>query len=219
MGSHSSPDEVRAKSVAVFGEELGLLHYELSAELVELWSAWQQYTALYVDSEEAVGLLNRTAPRFFFYTQRMFEDGILLRLCRLTDPVSTYSKQNLTVQRLPDLMSSEPQRDAVRRIVDAAVESTAFARDHRNRRIAHRDLLVARNKHPKPLESATLEKFRAGLAAVVGCLNGVSLLYGEPECRFGVVEGSGGAKALLHYLERGRKHLDEERRGWGLGPP
>ena len=49
------------------------------------------------------------------------------------------------------------------------------------------------------------------------CLNVVQKHYEGSESLYVVVNQQGGAKSLLHYLGLGKKHLEEERKGWGLG--
>lgn len=216
MGEAKGPDEILSEKIAAMGRDLGTLHFELWTDLSDLHVAWQEYSELYVKSEQNVILLNQTAPKFFYYAQRMFEHGILLYLCRLTDPIQTGTKQNHTIRRIPDLVESGEFRDRIQQCVDNAIEATGFARDHRNRRIAHKDILLARNQHPRPLEPSTLGKIRSAIGAIVECMNVVQSRYEKSHTHYGPVGASRGARMLLHYLERGVKHRDQERRDWNL---
>ena len=54
-----------------------------------------------------VDLLNRVGGAFFADVQQIFWDDVLLQMTRLTDPPQTRGKDNLTIQRLPELFEHD----------------------------------------------------------------------------------------------------------------
>ena len=87
-----------------------------------------------------------------------------------------------------------------------AVSAAAFARDWRNRLIAHLDRNLALNEDAKALEPASREIVSVALSAIHRVLNHVSedRLKCTPVAE---VECADGAPALLHILRAG---LDAE---------
>jgi hypothetical protein len=90
-------------------------------------------------SKERIDFLNEAAPDFFASLQSTLWDDVLLHLCRLTDPAKSAGKPNLTLQCLPALISNPSLRKNVEDLLEQAKEKTAFAREWRNRRLAHRE--------------------------------------------------------------------------------
>lgn len=134
-----SMDEVRADYISTMGQELGANFCELYRELVELHVLWQQYRQLFGDSTDTVQLLNRTAGLFFKIVQDELWDSVLLGVSRMTDPSSTGKKKNLTVLSLSPLITDSALRAEVQDLCTKAVTAAEFAREHRNKRIAHQD--------------------------------------------------------------------------------
>jgi hypothetical protein len=97
-----------------------------------------------VTSQERVDLLNAAAPAFFHELQRMIWEDVLLHLCRITDPIKTMGHDNLTIMRLPNAIPDLALRAVVKPLVDDAGQKTQFARDWRNRRLAHQELPASR---------------------------------------------------------------------------
>ena len=67
----------------------------------------------------------------------------LLNLARMTDPAFSMGrkdKANLSLQALPDLVKDTGLKSTVAELIDNALKATEFARDWRDRFIAHRDL-------------------------------------------------------------------------------
>ena len=106
--------------------------------------------------------------------QQILFDDLLLRVTRLTDPAATCGKDNLTVQRLPDLCERDKcPCNRVQEQVDSAVQAAEFARSHRNLRISHKDLAYTIGDSKLP--STTLGQIRAALDAVHAVLQTVHM--------------------------------------------
>jgi enoyl reductase-like protein len=134
-------DQVRAQSAAKMGSPLGELYSDLYQQVASLRKKWRDFRALFDRDRETIDLLNATAPTFFYDLQRMMWEDLLLHLCRLTDPPKTRKYNNLTLARLPiSIPSPGDLLDQVEKLVKDATQKTQFARDWRNRRLAHREL-------------------------------------------------------------------------------
>ena len=120
-----------------------------------------------------VALLNRVGGPLFADLQRILWDDLLLRITRLTDPPKTAGKDNLTIQRMPELLGSGDLPGKVQEQVDVAVHAAAFARSHRNQRISHRDLVYAIGDSELP--STSLSQIRRALDTVYAVLKIVNM--------------------------------------------
>ena len=158
-----SAEETRAEYLAAMGLDLGPVFHALWNECAWLHLKWREYRELFGGSSERVDLLNSAAGLSFRIIQDSLWEDILLHLCRLTDPPSIGKKENLTVLRLPGMVDA-----AIRAEVEGAVESleqrTAFARDWRNRHIAHSDLMLALDESLTPLAPASRAKVAEALS-------------------------------------------------------
>jgi len=205
MSGQQSAEEVEAEHIAKLGPDLGPVYHALWNECAWLNVKWQQYQVLFGTSPEHIELLNHVAPVFFRVVQDTLWEGILLAMCALTDPLRSVGKANLTVYRLSELTKeSDPNfREELTEDIKAAREATEFARDWRNRHIAHHDLALAVDAGAKPLEPASRKRVSAAINAVCNVLRKISLQYLESDIVFGAFREPGGAQALLCVLRDG----------------
>ena len=84
----------------------------------------------------------------------------------------------------------------------SARDATRFARDWRNRRIAHTDLGLALAHSVPPLEAASRHDIEAALDAIVDLLNHVALHYGRDVTNFDMSHGAGAVR-LLYVIRDG----------------
>jgi hypothetical protein len=177
MARYRSSKEVRNQHLDMLGPNLGPVYDALYNECLWLHFKWHQFVELYGSTTERIDLLNRAASRFFLHIQDTLWQDTLLHLTRLTDRGDFNGKKNLTVQSLPNLISDLKFRDEIQHLVDEAVKATAFARDWRNRRIAHRDLALTLNKGAKPLANASRKHVTEALRAVCRIIERVNEFY------------------------------------------
>ena len=143
-------DTVRQEYEDKLGAEFGAVFHGL-------WNDWawglmraNEFRELF-GSAENVGLLNAISGGGFIWdVQHILWDDLMLRVCRLTDPIGPPGKNNLTVRKLPEFCENQALRSEVRSLVNTAVEAAAFARPWRNQRISHMDLarVTAPNAEP-----------------------------------------------------------------------
>ena len=153
---------------------------KLDELLDALGSEWAEGVARLNEFEQLFGntvrvdLLNRVGGAFFADVQRILWDDVLLRVTRLTDPRKTSGKDNLTIQRLPELFEcGEVLRATVQEQVDVAVHAAGSARKHRNQRISHKDMAYAIAGSESP--STSLGEIRRALDTVHAVLQTVNV--------------------------------------------
>lgn len=210
MSNASNSDEIRARYVDALGAPLGEMMHDLYNEVVWVHAKWVEYRELFGTNEERLALLNESASWTFFIVQRVLIDDIILHLARLTDSPRSKGKQTVTIQALPKLLDSKRIQAEIRERVEVVVADLEFARVHRNRRIAHRDLRTMRDAHPEPLPAATREAIERSLEGIRGVMNFIEgeLLDSNVFYEDGV-HSLRGASMLLRQLAAGRERIDE----------
>lgn len=211
-----SASEAKKANIATMGEPLGEMYSALWQEVATLHFHWREYVELFGTKSERIALLNSVAPHFF----RMIQDGMwetsLLNLTRLTDPPTTRvgreQKPNLTVRALPDLIDDATLKTKLGQLVVEAVSATLFARDWRDRRIAHRDLKLALEQPTTPLAEGSRADVKKALKALAAVLNAVARHYLKAETAFDLGAPIGGATSLLHVLEIGTQEREAAQR-------
>ena len=82
----------------------------------------QEFRELFSNKED-VELLNAISGGGFLWDiQHIFWDDLMLRVTRLTDPIRTASKDNLTIWMLPDFCEDLALCNEVRELVEDAVD-------------------------------------------------------------------------------------------------
>ncbi|MCG3115994.1 MAG: hypothetical protein LLH30_09975 [Candidatus Manganitrophus sp. SA1] len=217
MSTHRTAEEARQYHIKVMGEDLGSLYHALWNELAWLYSKWGEYVELFGTKPSRIELLNRAAGHFFRIVQDSLWEDSLLHIARLTDPIRSVGKENLTIRKLPDLISEEKLKEHLSELIRAAVDKSDFCRDWRNRYIAHKDLGLALSTGAEPLKPASRAKVKEVLSSISDVLNALSAHYMASTTMFEGLEGSSGAVSLLYLLDDGLRAADErnERRKTG----
>jgi hypothetical protein len=210
MSEARTAEEARSDCVGAMGEQLGSVYHALWQEVAWLHMRWDQYVALYGTKSSRVGLLNEAAPAFFRIVQDTLWEDTILHVARLTDPVKSAGKPNLTIQGLQSLVSDDKLRQEIKDATGLAVSASQFCRDWRNRHLAHRDLDLALKHAAQPLAEATREKVRSALKAIVDVLNVVSAYYQDSTSAFGHGSQIGGAFDLLLAVRDGLRWQKEK---------
>lgn len=196
-----TPEEARAERIRIMGEGLGSLYDALWQEVAWLHGKWAEYVALFGTKESRVELLNQAAPFFFRIVQDSLWEDVLLHIARLTDPPEVGGKCNLTVQCLPRTIDHPETRETVTKLIGRVQEHSAFCRDWRNRRLAHRDLRLVLDATAEPLQPASRKKVNEALRALTEVLNAIESHYLDSTTIFDLDGEPGGALCLLHLLD------------------
>jgi hypothetical protein len=195
--------EARADYERVMGSELGAIYNALWPQLAWLHSKWAEYVELFGTKESRVCLMNEAAPRFFRIVQDSLWDDVLVHVARLTDPPKSAGRANLTIQRLPLLVEVTNKAEVEAKIA-AALTRCAFARDWRNRRIAHRDYELELDlPGANPLTPTSRQMVREALESLCDVINAVGLHYLDATNLFDSGSSHSGALSLLYVIDAG----------------
>ena len=211
MGSHKSSEQLKKERLQVMGQELGSIYHVLYNEVSWIHAKWLQYRQLYAKSPKRIELLNEVSGFFFRVVQDVFWENVLLHLARLTDPPQSVGKANLTLLRLPPVIPESSLAEEVQNLVEVAVSESSFAREWRNRRLAHRDLALALDDGAKPLPGVSRQNVENSLAAFRDVLNQLSGHYLDTTISFEHFISYDDGEALVYYL-RLAAHTDKLRR-------
>lgn len=208
--TQKTPDDVLDEYVQKLGESRGRYFRAVETDLYTLRMHFSIYAALFGTNEERVLLLNSVSGNTSYWIERSMFECIILQVCRLTDPwEAARGKRNVTIRRLPILLS-EPDAELDRR-VDNAKNSTKFARDWRNRYIAHADEEVRLGA--ATLDRATRQSVRHAIDSIAACIRRFAL------SEMGVTLNTHPIRSLDHdeiefltALYLGRNALDKRER-------
>lgn len=214
MAETLTPEQVLNKSVIAMLGPLGELYHPLHDELAWLHIKWSDFRRLYATSQERVDLLNKAAPAFFHQHQRMTWENVLLHLCRITDPIQSMGHDNLTIMRIPNAVPDPGLRAVVKSLADDAKQKTQFARDWRNRRLAHQELPAPPGQAVAPLPPASRQNVEDALGAIRRTMNHVERHYlNESVLYEHSIEALGGVEALIAHLTKGIESEKAKRDG------
>ena len=207
--THRTAEETKAENIRLMGVELGSIYAALWQEVAWVYGKWSDFVVLFGTKESRIDLLNAAAPAFCRLVQDSIWENVLLHIARLTDPQATGKKQNLTIQRLPILIDRVKSREIVEIKVRVALEKCAFARDWRNRHIAHSDLDLKVSDNAVPLEFASRQCVNHALAALSDVLNAIAVEYLDTTSFFDTLDGD--ALSFLYVIDDGLR-ADKQRR-------
>ncbi|KAF1715479.1 hypothetical protein CSC74_12955 [Pseudoxanthomonas yeongjuensis] len=194
--------EVKDDYISSMGEDLGTAFFQLYRKLMELHIVWQQYRQLFGKDSDTVHLLNRMAGLFFKIIQDEIWDSVLLGISRMTDPPKTGNKKNLTIQSLPSLISDPTLKAEVETLCAEAVAAAEFAREHRNKRIAHQDHDYLTDRASNPLSGVSRERVETMLASLRKVLNRLDLHYRDTTVMYEDFVDESGARLLVAKLKK-----------------
>lgn len=201
------------------GPEMGPVFYELYNEFAWLHLRWHQFTILFGTKPERIELVNAAAGLFFRLVQDSFWEDTLLHISRITDRPDTGGKLNLTIRHLPTLVTDQALGAELAVLVDDAVAKTEFARDWRNRRIAHSDLALAVKERARALAPASQRDVNVALEAIANVLNRLEQHYRKSTIHFEPLGDPGDAGSLLYVIRDGLEAEEARRRRLRDGRP
>ncbi|WP_439374819.1 hypothetical protein [Bradyrhizobium sp. DASA03120] len=172
-----SAAEAKRECIAEMGVPLGTQYAELWQEIAHLHLTWLEYVELFGKKKSRIDLLNSAAPSFFRMIQDRLREAVFLHIARLTDPpisLGRKDKSNLTLLNLPGLMDDPELKHEVDKRCGTALAGAAFARDWRNRHIAHRDLDLALGGNAKPLPDVQIREVSDALNSFEAVLNAIA---------------------------------------------
>jgi hypothetical protein len=205
----SSAEQVLAKHVEVLGRELGPVYNDLHNEVVWLHFEWSQYRKLFLGdnagetADDRLMVLNESAGAFFFVVQRAIADNTILSIARLTGQPKA-GQANLTIRRLPKLISNRRVRKTVSELIAAGEKSWELATMWRDEHLAYRDMSLATPKRAAPLPQVAVVAVDNSLRAMRRVLNEIEVAFFGSEIHYTPHEPS-DADAVVSVLRLGLK--------------
>jgi len=200
-------------------------HELLKQELLLLHTKWHFFTTLYCTSDENIALLDNSAQLFFVILGDILRDDIIVSVCAITDPASSrvrgLDRNNLSLAYLNSLIPAgdAPLIKQTTQLLGNAKASWESFRDHRNCRIAHRDLESVLKKSDELIPTITISNVDAALANIGDILNAIEVFYNGRGTKYQRIYGTGDANDLLEFLSRSfelKKYYNHKEFGWPL---
>jgi len=195
--------------------EIASIFDPIKRDFVWLSGAWRVFRQLFLESRERVELLDKSASGVFSVLQDTLRDCIFLGIGRVTDPVRSVGKENLSLARLhAEVAAVAPSTlaSAVASHLDRVERLSAPFRDWRNRHLAHSDLKTRLQVHPTPLPGVTRKAIDDILEGIAAVLNEIERHYNDATTLYDATSVGGDGDSLIKVLERGEKHRECERR-------
>ncbi len=202
MSKELTPEKVRKEHLEKMGEELGIVYHALWNELGTLYLRWNEYIVLFGTKRSRLEILNSSAPLFFNLAQAALWESILMHIGRLTDPIKSCGKDNLSIRCLSSLVSDDIKEELERKI-KTVIKDSETCRDRRNRLLAHKDLSLALNRAATPLEPINRKIVNNTLKSMAKVLNVISHKYQKSYIDYEMIISSNGAEELLYIIDDG----------------
>jgi len=119
---------------------------------------------------------------------------------------------NLTIMRIPDQIPDPAIGPFVKQLVDDAKQKTQFARDWRNRRLAHHELPRLQGHGATPLTPGSRQNVEDALDALRKAMNHIEQRYLKAAVRYDLtIEALGGVESLIERITIGLEAEKRER--------
>lgn len=117
---------------------------------------------------------------------------------------------NLTLLRLSGAVEVPELAAEIESLVEQAEKAARFARDWRNRRLAHTDLKLALEDRAESLPGVSRYNVEQALAATAAVLNRIQGHFSPPEVAFQLFIAHDDAESLAYYLKSAIDAEDHE---------
>jgi hypothetical protein len=216
--SMTAPENTRTIAPYLHG-----LYKELVHDVTSVSLKWKTALQLFAVSEERIKLLNRTASGFFLVCQTTFRDDVFLSLSRLTDPLQSTGKDNLTLSRLTehlDKMEHAELFEILEKKISLAIDNCKPFREYRHKTLAHTDLEKRLFLYRDPLPEISANQVNEAIQSVQDTLNTFGSYFFNTTTYFEEMIQTGGVDRLVYYLQKGlearEKELQQKRDAHGL---
>ncbi len=163
-------------------EDLRGLFELLRSDVIELQARWKMFKELYATNQTRLELLRESASWFFETLRVILLDDVILGIARLTDPARTLGQENQSLEKLMISIDHTDHPDLVlvlERLLKLAQDESQPFREHRNKRLAHRDLEKRLEPGEDPLPDLSFAAFDRALKAVSDFLNEIEVHFAD----------------------------------------
>ena len=181
------------------------IYDQIVIQSIQLNRDYKIFKQLFTASEERITLLNNVAPGYFRVTQDLLIGSVFLSICRLTDPIKSAGKKNLSFDRLFSEISdkiSKSKLTKLEKLLKGIKEKSQPIRDYRNKRLSHTDLEDALKLSskigpiPRNLVDELINDINNIFETLAADYEGAH--YFTPDVSF-----QGDAEDLIFFLEKG----------------
>jgi hypothetical protein len=182
-------------------------------ELVLLRDVWNQYNALYRNSNDVAVLLARSARSFFRSHAGLLSREVILRVARLTDNEETGAQRNLVLRSILNdagIDAVPGLREELRHELEELHELSKAVRQHRHKYLAHLDHAVATGATP-PAPPVTWDDIARLIDSVERIYHRYRSAVYDSDADF-VLHALGGPADLVRVLRAGeqwRAHVQQ----------
>jgi len=195
--------EAKEQYIKAMGDKLGAQYAELWQEIAQLNITWSEFIELFGTKKRRIDLMNRSAGHFFRMVQDSLWEGLMMHIARLTDRSVVLGRTNLTLLNLPELIPDAALNSKIEALCLEAKDKTKFAREWRNRHIAHRDLGLALGTTATPLPAVEIKQVNDALDCFTQILNSIAGPYLDTTTSFKHSVRLHGAIELLYLIDAG----------------
>ena len=195
--------------------EIDEIYYPLFNQVSHLHVQWNIFRQLYVADPETFALLRWSANGFFGVVQQTLASAILLTISRLTDAKQTgsgkHARDNLSLDRLIDRIDEQQfpdLKDEMSKRLVAARHACAFARDVRNKLLAHSDLATSLRDRAAVASQTTTTNIDAALRSIAYVLNAIPGHFDNSGVAYAVASMSTDGTTLLNRLRAAKTYLE-----------
>lgn len=151
---------------------------EIQDRICQAYVIHNYYDQLFTGDEEHFRILNNSGSNFFYFTQKIYIEYLVLCISRLLEPSSQGKNKNLTLEMLVDLAKAENLTDLSSELedkIEVAKNKSKEIRKYRNRVVSHEDLGTALATRAFP--SMELSSIRKSLDAIADIANTFERAY------------------------------------------
>ena len=185
----------------------------IDKDVTWLHGKWKIYRQLYGTSQENIDLLNYSASTVFRVLQRVLYNDILLSLSRLTDPKTSFNKENRSLELLISRIDSSKHENLVssmKVMLKVLRDQCEPFRIQRNKKIAHTDLDTALKVRSIP--GVSRKQIGDALSTLSDLMNEYNnYFFGKPTLYEHFWMKADG-DTLIQILQNYRDRMDEEDR-------
>lgn len=182
---------------------------ELKSEITWLHARWIIYRQLFGHSEKRIDLLNECASVFFYITQEVLLGEVLITITKLTDRARSMNQDNLSLGQLQSRIEAQGETQlaaTLRSVLEKLNNKCHPFRLHRNKRLAHLDLITAMRSSLNPLPGISREMVEETLELVRDYMNTIERHYTQNETGYQHFIMSSDGDALVTMLKYGLRY-------------